>query len=130
MSTNINPLKRLLFLTTLVTVLFVQEMFLSSIPNIQLTVLLIMLYTKTVGIRDTMIILVIHVILDTLLFGGGLFYYSPFMLLGWSMIPLLLGTVFRKVNNEIYLSLLSILFSVLYSWAFIIPSVFIFNMPF
>lgn len=125
----VNPIKKLSFLAALTTVLFVQEMFLTSIPNVQLTVLLLILYTKTVGVKETLIILFIHVILDTFIFGGGI-YYSPFMLLGWSMIPILLGTIFKNVNKDIYLALLSILFSVLYSWAFIIPSVLIFDVPF
>jgi len=50
------------------------------------------------------------------------------MFIGLMFIPLLLNTLFEKVNSSIGLALLSIVFSLLYSWINIIPSVVIYNM--
>ena len=43
------------------------------------------------------------------------------MILGWSLIPNLLCSVFKKVNSNISLALLGILFSFLYCWVIAIP---------
>ena len=96
-----NKIKELTFVAMLITVLFVQEQFLSFLPNIQFTVLLIVVYTKLVGIKKTLFILLIHVILDTTVYGGMLFLYVPFMFLGWALIPIIIGTIFKNNENEI-----------------------------
>jgi len=122
-------IKDMTLTASLIAVLFVQEFALASIPNVQLTVMLLMVYSKELGFRRTSIITFIHVLLDSYLGGGFSIYYTPFMFIGWMFIPLLLRTVFKNIEGIFKLSMLSILFSLLYSWMFIIPSVFIFNLP-
>ena len=123
-------IKEITFLAGLTAILFVQEQFFTFLPNVQLTVLLLVVYSKTLGMGKTIIILMCHIILDSLAYGGFTLMYTPFMFLGWLFIPVLLGTVFKRVESEIKLALISVLFSLLYSWIFIIPSVLIFKMPF
>ena len=47
------------------------------------------------------------------------------MMIGWMLIPLLLNSLFKKVNDSFPLGLLGILFSFLYSWIMLIPQAFI-----
>ena len=56
----------LTLIAVLTTVLFVSEQLLSFIPNVQLTVFLIVLYSKRVGFVKTSIVTIIHVLLDNL----------------------------------------------------------------
>ncbi|HON63988.1 MAG TPA: hypothetical protein PK840_03790 [Bacilli bacterium] len=109
----------------LTAILFVQEQALTFLPNIQVTVFLIVVYSKSLKLSHTMIIIFIHVILDNLLMGSFNLVYLPFMMIGWMLIPLLLNSLFKKVNDSFPLGLLGILFSFLYSWIMLIPQAFI-----
>ena len=108
--------------------LFIQEQLLVSLPNIQLTVFLIILYSKSFGYKKTSLIILIYVLLDNFFIGTFNFIYFPFMLIGWSLIPIGLHTIFKKVENSTHLACLSILFSLLYSWIYIIPNSIYYNL--
>lgn len=114
----------------LAAILFALEQLLSFLPNIQLTVFIILLYSKKLGIWKTAIIIIIHVILDNLLMGSFNFLYLPFMFVGWLIIPITINTIFKKVENSFFLALLGILFAFLYSWSYIIPNCLILNVRF
>jgi energy-coupling factor transport system substrate-specific component len=120
----------IIILATLANIIFIFEYALAFLPNIQLTVLLLILYSKVLNLKKAIIVLTVYFILDMLVYGGLLIAYIPFMYIGWLIIPISLNTVFKKVEDSFKLALLAILFSFLYSWVFIIPSVFIFNIPF
>lgn len=105
----------------LTVILFVQEEVLSFLPNIQLTILLIMLYSRCLGFYKTSIIVFVHVILDNLVMGSFNLVFMPFMFIGYLIIPLLLNTCFKKIEKPIILSFISILFAFLYCWIYLIP---------
>lgn len=111
--------KDVVLLAMLTAIIFVQEQVLSFIPQFQFTILLLVLYSKCLGFYKTSIIIIIHVLLDNLVMGSLNYIYTPAMIIGWLFIPLLLNTVFKKINSPIGLALTSILFSLLYSWSFI-----------
>ena len=118
-------IKDITLIAILSVILFVQEEALNFLPNISLTVFLIVLYSKKLGFFKTSIIVFIYCLLDNLVMGGFNIMYTPFMLIGWLLIPLLLNTVFKRVDKPLSLALLGILFSLLYSWIFIIPNIMI-----
>ena len=126
--------KKLIFDITLIAVLTailsIQEFLLTFLPNIQFTVILIVLYSKILKIKRTLIIIFIHVIIDNLLLGSFNIIYFPTMLIGWSLIPILLNTLFSKCNSAFSLALISVLFSFIYCWLFIIPSVLVLKVDF
>ena len=122
--------KDLTLIAIFTTFLVVQEQILSLIPNIQLTVFLIVLYSKKLGLLKTTIISLIYVILDNLFSGSFNLLFITFMFIGWMMIPLLLNTLFRKVESNITLAVLGVLFSFIYSWINIIPGCITFSMDF
>jgi len=104
-------------ISILSTILFVQEQALSFLPNIQLTILLLILYSKKLGFVKTFIIIIIHVILDNIFMGS----FGPIMipmLIGWTFVPIIICTIFRKTNNVFLLSLASILCCITYSFSF------------
>jgi len=122
--------KNICLIALFAVVLFVQEEILTFFPNIQLTFFLIILYSKTLGFRRTLVIVLIYFGLDCLVMGSLNPIYISFQLVGWLLIPILMCTLFKKVENNIILALLSILFSLLYSWIMIIPSCIIFETKF
>ena len=93
-------IKDIAIIGILTSILFVQEQLLSILPNIQLTVFLLFVYAKSLKLSHSLIIIFIHVILDNLLMGSFNFVYLPFMMIGWMAIPLLLKTLFKKVNDN------------------------------
>lgn len=111
-------------------ILFVQEQLLSILANVQLTIFLLVLYTKVFGFKKTIIIMIIHVFLDNLVMGSFNYLMIIFMILGWGFIPVSLSTVFKKVNKPIGLAFLGILFALVFSWFMIIPGMIIQELSF
>ena len=111
----------------LATILFVQEEALTGIPNIQLTIFLILLYSKKLGWYKTSIIVCIHVLLDNLVMGSFNLLYTPAMFIGWMFIPTFITLFCKKVENPFLLGLVGALSGFVYSWIFIIPRVFIYK---
>ena len=114
-------------LAACISILFVQEQILTFLPNIQLTILLLVLYSKKLGCLKTIIITCVHTFLDCLVMGSLNIYYFPFMLLGWIIIPIVISIFFKKCESPIVLAVMGIVFSLLYSWIFIIPNILIPN---
>ena len=108
--------------------LFIQEQLLSFIPNIQLTFFLIILFSKKLKLIESTLICFIYVILDNLALGNSYFIFVPFMLLGILFIPLSINTIFKKIESNIHLALLGVLFSFIYSFILIIPGCITFDM--
>lgn len=115
-------IKDITLISIMITILFVQEQLLSSLPGIQLTIFLIVLFSKKLGLLKTLIIVLIHVLLDNLVMGSFSLLYTPAMLIGWLIIPLTLCTLFKKVNSPFLLGLLGALYAFIYSWLFLIAS--------
>lgn len=120
--------KDIVILAFLSAILLVQEEVLTFLPNIQLTVFLLVLYSKKLGLKKTTLIVLIHVFMDNFVLGSFNAVYTPFMFIGWELIPLGINTVFKKVEKSFSLALLGILFAFTYSFTFMIPSCLIFNM--
>ena len=120
-------IKDITIIAILSCLLFVQEQLLFFLPNITFTMLLIVLYSKKLGCFKTIFINLVYVLLDNIFNGSFNLLFVVFMFIGWSIVPILLNTIFKKVNNNILLSLLGILFSFLYSWVLIIPGCIVFN---
>ena len=121
-SKAIKSIKDITLIAVLTTILFVQEQLLSSIPGVQLTVFLIILYSKKCGLAKALIIVVLHVVLDNLFMGSFSLMYTPTMLIGCIIIPLTICTLFKKVESSIFLGLLGMAYSFIYCWLFIIPN--------
>ena len=119
--------KNITIISIFTTLLFVQEQALNFLPNLQLTVFFLVLYSKTLGFKKTMIIIAIHVILDNLFMGSFNIVFVPFMFAGWLLIPIVLEIFCKKVEGNIGLALVSIPLSFFYCWLFIIPNVIVFN---
>lgn len=122
--------KDITLIAVLTGVLFVQEQLLSFIPNVQLTVFLLVIYSKKLGLIKTSIITIIYVILDNIIMGSFNMLYVPFMLIGWLIIPVFLNTIFKKTESNIKLAFLGILFSFIYCWIYIMPNCIILEVDF
>lgn len=103
------------------TLLFLQEQLLTFIPNFQLTVFLLVIFSKSLGLVRTLLIVLIHTILDNIFMSSFSFLYFPFMLIGWSIIPIVLCTIFKKVEKPYQLAIIGAVCSFIYCWLFIIP---------
>lgn len=121
----IKSTKDITIIAVMTTILFVQEQLLASLPGVQLTVFLIVLFSKKLGLAKTSIIIVLHVLLDNFYMSSFSLMFTPTMLIGWLIIPLSLCTVFKKVESPILLALLGVLYSFIYCWLYIIPSYFL-----
>lgn len=112
----------------LAAILFIQEELLSFIPNVQLTVFLLVLYSKKLGFVRTSIIVAIHVFLDNLVMGSFSPMYTPAMFVGWLLTPVIICIFFKKTENPMILGLAAILCSLLYSWCFVIAAYLVYGL--
>lgn len=124
------PIYEIIEIAFLAAILFLQEQVLMILPNVQLTVLLIVIYSKCFDLKITSITVLIHVILDNIFMSSFNLIYFPFMLMGWLLIPLTLCTIFKNVKSPLGLAFLGIGYAFIYSWLFIIPHVFIMKVSF
>ena len=118
----IKSTKDIAIIAVMTTILFVQEQLLSSLPGIQLTVFLIILYSKKFGLAKASLIIFLHVMLDNFYMSSFSLMYTPTMLLGWLIIPLTLCTFFKNLESPFLLGLLGCLYAFIYSWLFVIPN--------
>ena len=117
--------KDIALLAMFTAILFIQEEALTFLPNIQLTVFLLVLYSKRLGFIRTSIIIFIHVILDNLVMGSFSIIWTPAMYVGWMLIPIVLCTIFRKIENFIILAIMGAVFSFTYCWCFVVPNYYV-----
>ena len=125
-----NVVFELILIALLSAILFIQEEILTIVPNVQLTIFLLILYSKKLGLKRTTIIIFIHVILDNFFVGSFNIIYNIFMFIGWEIIPLIINFFFKKTESNITLAFIAGILSFIYCWIFIIPNILIFNMDF
>lgn len=102
-------------------ILYLVDQVLSFVPFLQLSMLLIILFSRKMGALKTSIIVIIYVILEYIGAGFNLLFFI-FSVIGWLFVPLLTNFLFRKTKSVISIALQGVLFSFLYSWIHIIPS--------
>ena len=56
--------------------------------------------------------------------------YIIFMLMGWVIIPITINTIFKKVDSNITLAFIGMLYSFIYCWLFSIPNCILWDMNF
>lgn len=114
--------RELCLMALLTAVLFLQEELLTFLPNIQLTVLLILLYGKIFGLFRTSLMVTVYLILDGIFMGSPNPLYLFFMWLGWMINPLLVcGTRLKTEERILPLAFAGAGFAFAYCWVMIIP---------
>ncbi len=112
----------------LTVILFLQEQLLAFLPNIQLTVFLILLYAKCLGTGRSMLIVTAYLLLDAVFNGAVNPIFVAAQLIGWLSIPLLARLV--KTEDSIRLAFLALLGALLYSWVMLVPGMLVFHLSF
>ncbi len=121
----------IIIISMFTAIVFTVEQAISFIPNIQLTVFFFILYTRLLGFRKTMIIVVLHTIADNIYMGTIMnpFIVTP-MLIAWSLIPTLLSTIFKSFKGVISLTIFAFFFGFVYGWIFIPFTMYVWNIKF
>ena len=121
--------KRVAIIAIFAAILTAQEEALTILPNIQFTQCLIAIYYFSFGLWDTLIIVVIHTLLDNLVMGSFSLMYTPAMLFGWMTLPLILH-LFRKIKSRWVIAGVVGLHGLIYSWSFLFVSVVLYKVEF
>lgn len=109
----------MILLAFAISILFVQEQILAFLPNIQLTVVLLIVYSSVFSKKEMFILIFVYVFLDSMYYGGlNPFYMIP-MLLGWSLIPIVHHGLLKHTKNEYVLAIFALIFGFVYGWMFI-----------
>ncbi len=111
--------RRLLMVALAIAIIFTQEQLLMFIPNVQLTVLLIILFVSVFSFKESIMMITSYVFLDSLYMGGFNIFYMVPMMLAWYLIPISYHTILRKTKNETKLALFAFVFGFVYGWMYI-----------
>lgn len=114
MSTN-----RIITIALAISITFVQEQLLIFIPNVQFTILLIVLFTRYFTFRESTIYIMVYVLLDNMYMGSLNLLYTPPMFIAWMLIPISQKLFLHKVTKEFHLAIFGFVFGFVYSWMFI-----------
>lgn len=130
--TQKHTIKDLTIIVVSASILFVQQLALSFIPNVQFSVLLVIMYTKILGFKKTSLIIIIHVLAVNLLspMGPVVPTLIPAMFIAWMLIPILLSTLLKHVHSAIWLSIFGFVYGFIYGWVFIPFTVWFLDVPF
>ncbi|MFA5289792.1 MAG: hypothetical protein WC351_01955 [Candidatus Izemoplasmatales bacterium] len=110
-------IRQLMLTSMLLAVLVVQELALSSIPNVQLTFVLLLVYAAVLPGYQLGILVLAYVFLDNLIFGSLNFFIVVPMLIAWTLY-VFLGRLLRNRSIIVILVFVTI-FSFFYGWIFI-----------
>ncbi|MBI9010028.1 MAG: hypothetical protein JEZ05_08350 [Tenericutes bacterium] len=101
----------------LLALLVAQEELLVFIPQVQLTVVLIIVFARYLTYKELIPLILAYVFLDNMMMGSLNLLYSLPMFLSWPI----LGIVARTLRNkpDYVLFIWGILFAFIYSWMFI-----------
>jgi hypothetical protein len=109
----------MLLIALTVPIIVVQEELLLVLPNVQFTVLLIILFSSIFTLKESVIMIFVYVLIDSMYMGALNPLYMIPMLISWTLIPIAYHTILRRTDNEIYLALFAFLFGFVYGWVFI-----------
>ena len=104
--------KELTKIAILSALLIVQKLVFSFLPNISLTVLLIILFSKKLNFIENLIILLIFSLIDNIIMGSIIM--TPFIFIGWLFTPIIIKTIFNNVTKPLGLALISIISCLFY----------------
>ena len=112
-----NSIRSIALVAMLLAILIIQEEFLIFVPNVQLTVILIIVYAQFLSNKELYPLVIGYVILDNLIMGSFNLLYTPSMFFSW----LLLAYVSKKaINSPDYVKLIiAIAFGFVYGWSFL-----------
>ena len=122
MNNGLSIIKEITLYAVLSSILFVQEQLLAFLPNIQLTFFLIILYSKVLKLRGTLLKVTIHVLLDNLLNGSLSVLTTIPMFIGYIQIPLIIQIFFKNAKNPLILASYSVLATIIYTSMFLITN--------
>jgi energy-coupling factor transport system substrate-specific component len=109
----------MIMLAFAIAILFVQEQVLAFLPNIQFSVVLLIVYSSVFSKKEMFVLIFVYVFLDSMYYGGlNPFYMIP-MLLAWSLIPIIHHSVLHHTKNEYVLAIFALFFGFIYGWMFI-----------
>lgn len=111
--------KRMLMIALAVPIIIIQEELLLIFPNVQFTVLLIILFSSIFTIKESLIMVFVYVLIDSMYMGALNPLYMIPMILGWSLIPIVAHTILRNTKSEIVLAFFALVFGFVYGWMFI-----------
>ena len=114
----------------LTVLLFGQEELLNFLPNINFTILLMVLYAKTFGFVKTTMIITVYLLFDAIYMGSLSPIWTTGQWVAWMVIPVFVCTVFKKTEDSVKLAFAGALFAFLYCWIMILPTMWVLHTPF
>jgi hypothetical protein len=116
---------RMMKISTMASIVVVLEKVLEFLPNIQLTVVLLMAFIFFLSLPEALILVTIYTILDILL--GGISLYAIPMFFAWNLFAII---VFFAKGNLLKLLMIGTIYPIIYSLILGLPYIYALNIDF
>lgn len=120
--------KQIVIIALMATIIFVIEQIISFLPNIQLTMFFVVLFSKKYKTKTSIMIVVIYVLLDCIFNGSLNFIIFLPMMIGWIICVLLLNYLFKSVTSNPGLAIVSAILSFIYCWNYMLINCIVYSM--
>ena len=122
--------RELCIMALLTVLLFMQEELMNFLPNINFTILLMVLYSKVFGFVKSSMMITVYLLFDAIYMGSLNPIWTTGQWIAWMVIPLLTCTVFKKTEDSLKLAFAGALYAFLYCWIMIVPTMWVLHTPF
>lgn len=110
----------------LLAVLLGLEYAMIAVPNVQLTVVILMVYASILPLRQLLPLVAGYVLLDNLLMGSlNILYFIPMMLAWFSLV---IVTFYLKNKHFLWIIVFATLFGFIYGWFYLPVQMFLYGM--
>ena len=116
---------RMMKISTMASIVVVLEKVLEFLPNIQLTVVLLMAFIFFLSLPEALILVTIYTMLDILL--GGISLYAIPMFIAWNLFAII---VFYVKGNLTKLIIIGSIYPIFYSLVLGLPYIYMLNIDF
>lgn len=117
-------IRKITLMGALMSLLLVQEQLLTFLPNIQFSTLLILIFVSHFSFKQSLTLIFVYVVLDSLWMGAINPFYMVPMFVGWSVIPVAYHTLLRRTQNPRVLAFFGLVMASLYGFVFMPFAVF------
>lgn len=111
--------RRLVLVALAIAITVVQEEVLVLVPNVQLTVFLIILFTRFFTFKESVIYVFVYVLIDSMYMGAMNPLYMVPMFIAWMLIPIAQKLFLHKTNQVIHIAFFALCFGFVYGWVYI-----------
>lgn len=121
-------IRKITLIALSVCILLIQEYAMMWLPNVQLSCLLIFIYSRNFQFKDMLVLLFCYVLIDNLLYGGLNPLFTVSMFIAWLLLVIYLRLTSKQEQSELKLAITGCIFGFIYGWIFALANIIVLDL--